>query len=317
MDYYTLDKRCPSILSPPVISSTSCLSENGTSVGAVPPGTGGSANGSAYRAPDTLGSYSIHDKDLSTNGGDLFGSGDYSIPSYYNLDQHQQFDDLKNKSHMSYHHMQQTQVYNMACSMKMDTGQSAMYSSKPGKYDLYSMQQCPPQSTTSPPIMSIPDSPSISNSGNGAYHTVTGQPPSSQQQQTTSPDSNRSMCIAKKSTSTNGGATGVLITTANGGYELKREMVESSGLSASTYYKARSGRKGFWVSSDSPSPLGATFSCHFYRHFFRKSSTVVKTYHRNPGSFDRLSVWTLPPSSPISFQTTTTARHSPMSMSVH
>lgn len=249
MDYYSLDKRCPSLLSAPVISSTSCLAEGGGANGTNVCINGGA---NAYRSNTDnclSGSHSYggghgngvrHEdtsKMASANNGDMFTDGDYSLPSYYNLDSHNQqphrvqqqshFDEMKNKSHISYHHIPPAPVYaNISCTIKVDNNQSSMYSGK--EYDLYPMQQCPPQSTTSP-IMNIPDSPSIVSPNTTYHHTVSGR------HQTSPETQQRNMCVAKKST------------TNPNCYELKREMAESSGLSLSgtPFYKSRSGRKGF------------------------------------------------------------------------
>ena len=239
MDFYSLDKHCPSILSPPVISSTSsvpdtCSNDNSVYL------NGGSYRNSGDSCMSTSHSFNGHGHgnirhenvkmaNIPVDDGDLFGGNGFS--SYYNLSGHgplhhqpqSQLEDLK-KGHISFHQMQSTPVYtNISCSMSVDSQASLYHVKEEFESSMYSMQQCTPQSSTSP-ILSLPDSPPIVSSNSGFHSTGN--------RHSMSPNSQRNMCVAKKS-STNC-------------YELKREMAESSGLSLSgaPYPKSRAGRKG-------------------------------------------------------------------------
>lgn len=87
----------------------------------------------------------------------------------------------------------------------------------------------------SPPLVSSATGP-VGNNGYGGHgHTAHQRSPSS------------SMCIAKKSSGApTPSSTSPSTTNPNGGYELKREIAESSGLSlnGAPYVKPRAGRKG-------------------------------------------------------------------------
>lgn len=239
MDYYSSDKHGCNLLSPPVISSTSCMPESSIN------DTVGYLNGNAYRqSVDSCvssghtydgGTSNMRQDNLKMSGrlapNDMFTENEYPIPSYYNLDSsaghpHQhvpQLDDLK-KSHISYHPVQSAQSYGspMSCSM-----------SGYKDYDIDSMYHSgmPHNQPTTPSVHNRPESSPIVSSNTGYNHS----PPAGSVPHhvvNSSSSSPPSICVAKKSSS---------------GYELKREMAESSGLSinGAPYVKSRGGRKGF------------------------------------------------------------------------
>lgn len=210
MDYYTLDKHCPSILSPPIISSTSCVPDqtglndaNGYMNGSggyscLPygPGPGGGGGGGGQIKMTTTD--------------DIYGNGFIQSTAYYNLDQQlSHLDDLKKTNHMSsssyvHHgstagqHSATSPIYtNITCSMNIG---GDLHHSPFGKDDpfdpssMYGSSSSSSSSTNSTPnnngtsasstpitntngssslspIMCVPDSPPIVTSNSVGYHS--------------------------------------------------------------------------------------------------------------------------------------------------
>ncbi|KAI2807605.1 hypothetical protein BLOT_005542 [Blomia tropicalis] len=210
MDYYTLDKHCPSILSPPIISSTSCVPDqtglndaNGYMNGSggyscLPygPGPGGGGGGGGQIKMTTTE--------------DIYGNGFIQSTAYYNLDQQlSHLDDLKKTNHMSsssyvHHgstagqHSATSPIYtNITCSMNIG---GDLHHSPFGKDDpfdpssMYGSSSSSSSSTNSTPnnngtsasstpitntngssslspIMCVPDSPPIVTSNSVGYHS--------------------------------------------------------------------------------------------------------------------------------------------------
>lgn len=223
MDYYSLDKHCTSILSPPVISSTSCMPENGSSGGSgLSYLSGNAAPTTAYRASadSCSASHSFsggHRQEkadkmstVSTSEVELFGDSDFPMSTYYNLDSHthtqSQFEDCK-KNHQASRQCidccSQSRQTVMPSAPAVYTGLSCSLDSSPtgtlypGKVDydssLYPMAPtCATQSVSPAPLLALPDSPSMATSSNGYHHSGPGSNSSPTSEQ-------RSLCVAKKS----------------------------------------------------------------------------------------------------------------------